>query len=172
MKVKRISLLLAALIITTCAVSSVFASGDTQEMEEVTITSTSQKGDDQVELSNASKTTHKNLTSKEEDIQRYTKQLGGKRTNGVVLYYLKLVQSYSIPVCFVGLVIASLNFFIIGNKKLDKREQGFKMLVTLIVGLIVFQVLPLLFAIIVAGRWYTNEGSFCNRKCIIIRKYS
>jgi hypothetical protein len=35
------------------------------------------------------------------------------------------------------------------------------MLVTLILGLIVFQVLPLLFAIIVAGRWSTNEGSFC-----------
>ncbi len=148
---KRISLILAALMLATCAVTSVFASGDTQKVEEVTTTSVSEK-DDEVELSNASKTTHKNLTSKEEDIQRYTKQLGGKRTNGVVLYYLKLVQSYSIPICFVGLVIASTNFFIIGNKKLDKREQGFKMLVTLIVGLIVFQVLPLLFAIIVAGR--------------------
>ena len=149
---KRISLLLVALVILVCSFTSVFASGDTNQVEEVTTISASEEDKDQSHLSKASKTTQKNLTSKEEDIQRYTKQLGGNRTNGVVLYYLKLVQAYSIPVCFVGLVIASLNFFIIGNKKLEKREQGFKMLVTLIVGLIVFQVLPLLFAIIVAGR--------------------
>ena len=154
MKVKKISLFLAAMIIATFAGSMVFASGEIEEapVKKETVTTTSKKESDEPELSNASKTTHKNLASKEEDIQRYTEKLGGDRTNGTVLYYLKLVQWYSIPVCFVGLVIASLNFFIIGNKKLDKREQGFKMLVTLIVGLIVFQVLPLLFAIIVAGR--------------------
>ncbi len=151
---KKISLFLAAMIIATFAGSMVFASGEIEDKssKNETVVTSSKKDDDEIELSNASKTTHKNLASKEEDIQRYTEKLGGDRTNGTVLYYLKLVQWYSIPVCFVGLVIASLNFFIIGNKKLDKREQGFKMLVTLIVGLIVFQVLPLLFAIIVAGR--------------------
>ena len=151
---KKISLFLAAMIIATFAGSMVFASGEIEDKssKNETVVTSSKKDDDEIELSNASKTTHKNLASKEEDIQRYTEKLGGDRTNGTVLYYLKLVQWYSIPVCFVGLVIASLNFFIIGNKKLDKREQGFKMLVTLIVGLIVFQVLPLLFAIAVAGR--------------------
>ena len=91
------------------------------------------------------------LTSKDEEIKKYSEDLGST-TNGTVYYYLMMIQKYSVPVCFIGLTIASLNFFIIGNKKLDKREQGFGMLIAFGLGLIVFQVLPLLFAIIVAGR--------------------
>ena len=101
---------------------------------------------------NASKTTINRVTTQSEKIDKYTKDLGGNRTNGLVFYWLSVVREYSIPVFFILFVIAGLNFFIIGNKKLDKREQGFNMIVTLIVGLIVFQVLPFLFAIIVAGR--------------------
>ena len=100
---------------------------------------------------NASITTIENLTTKEEKIEYYSEKLKSKE-NGIVLYYLYEVAKYSVPVCFIGLVIASLNFFIIGNKKLDKREQGFSMLIGFGLGLIVFQVLPLLFAIVVAGR--------------------
>ncbi len=103
-------------------------------------------------LGNASKVTINKLKTKEERIASYTEALGGNKTYGTVLYWLNVVRDYSVPVFFVLLVIASLNFFIIGNKKLEKREQGFSMLVTLIIGLIVFQVLPFLFAIIVAGR--------------------
>ena len=156
---KKISLLMAALLLATFASSTIFASGDVIVKEEakpeVTASSSKTTGTTEIQedkLSNASKKTQKNLVSKEEKIRDNTEKLGGNRTNGTVLYYLELVRSYSYPVCFVGMVIASLNFFIIGNKKLEKRESGFKMLVTLIVGLIVFQVLPLLFAIVVAGR--------------------
>ena len=165
---KKISMLLIALIITCFSISMVFARAvlDSGEIDsnngEPVVVSTTSKDDSTVDQelpkelddrkSNASKTTLNNLTSKDKQIQEYTEKLGGNRTNGTVLYYLHVVQSYSIPVCFVGIVIASLNFFIIGNKKLEKRESGFKMLVTLIIGLIVFQVLPLLFAIVVAGR--------------------
>ncbi len=146
-------------MLATFASSTIFASGDVIVKEEAkpAVTASSSKTAETTEiqeekLSNASKKTQKNLVSKEEKIRENTEKLGGNRTNGTVLYYLELVRSYSYPVCFVGMVIASLNFFIIGNKKLEKRESGFKMLVTLIVGLIVFQVLPLLFAIVVAGR--------------------
>lgn len=100
---------------------------------------------------NSSETTIGRLETKEEKIAYYTEKCGSS-INGKVMYYLYEIQKYSIPVCFIGLVIASLNFFIIGNKKLDKREQGFSMLIGFGLGLIVFQVLPLLFAIIVAGR--------------------
>lgn len=163
MKVKKISLLMAVLLLVMSAFSTVFASGDFEsdtsvkvedkvetKKEEIKVTSSEEIQEDKI--SDASKKTQKNLVSKEEKIRQNTEKLGGNRTNGTVLYYLELVRSYSYPVCFIGLVIASLNFFIIGNKKLEKREQGFKMLVTIIVGLIVFQVLPLLFAIIVAER--------------------
>ncbi len=166
---KKISLLLCAMLIAVFASTTIFASGEsevakeevavpkTTAVNETSAVSETAKIESNPMLSEASKTTQKNLTSKEEEIQKYMKprEEGGSglsRTNATVLYYLHLIQLYSYPVCFVGLAIASLNFFIIGNKKLEKREQGFRMLVTLIVGLIVFQVLPLLFAIIVAGR--------------------
>ena len=153
---KKISLILAMLFMTLILANTfVFASGDNSQKSNVTVSS--EEIDQNENLSPASKTTHKNITSKEEEIQEYTKLrseggLGLSRTNATVLYYLHVIQLYSYPVCFVGLAIASLNFFIIGNKKLDKKEQGFSMLVALIIGLIVFQILPLLFAIIVAGR--------------------
>ena len=158
---KKISLLILAMLIAAFAYTTVFASGDVEATDTTTASASEVKATEKIEsndnLSEASKTTQKNLTAKEEEIQKYMKSkesggLGLSRTNATVLYYLHLIRVYSIPVCFVGLAIASLNFFIIGNKKLEKREQGFRMLVTLIVGLIVFQVLPLLFAIIVAGR--------------------
>ena len=161
---KKSIIILITMIIICLSFSYTFASVEDGSGEKLTSISTTEAKDttekndssDIEELDdrmgNASKTTIENVNSKEAKIEQYTKELGGNRTNGTVLYYLKEVQKYSIPVCFVGLVIASLNFFIIGNKKLEKRESGFRMLVTLIVGLIVFQVLPLLFAIIVAGR--------------------
>ena len=141
---KRISMLLvvfmSAFILTTPVLASdnsVQVSGEAQYEE--------------VELSDASETTIKKLETKEEKIAYYSEKCGDPHY-GIALYYLYEIQKYSLPVCFIGLVIASLNFFIIGNKKLDKREQGFGMLIAFGLGLIVFQVLPLLFAIIVAGR--------------------
>lgn len=147
---KRLSIIISLLILATfmCLPFSNVSEANqsiTSQVEEVSDSSLGKS-------SNAFEKTKQNVNKKEEDIARYTEACGGNRTNGIVLYYLGVARDYSIPVIFVGLVIASLNFFIIGNRKLEKREQGFKMLVTLIVGLIVFQVLPLLFAIIVAGR--------------------
>ncbi len=161
---KKFTLILCALILSSFSFFSVYATEDAISGEDATVSATtsttaakaSDTGEEIEELDNrmgnASKTTLKNATAKDELIEKYTKDLGGNKTNGTVLYYLTQVRNYSIPVCFVGIVIACLNFFIIGNKKLEKRESGFRMLITLIVGLIVFQVLPLLFTIVVAGR--------------------
>ena len=143
---KKISILLVVLMSTLLLTSPLFAA--TAEVQSSGETSQTQITD---ELSDASSTTINNLTSKDEEIKKYSEDLGSA-TNGTVYYWLMLIQKYSVPVCFIGLTIASLFFFIIGNKKLDKREQGFGMLIAFGLGLIVFQVLPLLFAIIVAGR--------------------
>lgn len=106
----------------------------------------------EIAQSNASETVIKNMTSREQKIAEYTQKYGGDAFHGKTAYYLGFAQKYSIPVCFIGLAIGALNFFIIGNKKLDKREQGFGMIIAFLLGLVVFQVLPLLFAIVVAGR--------------------
>ena len=130
---------------TTEVVSEDYSSGSS-----FSISTTDEKQESKkIEESNASKTTIGRILTKEEKIKDYTNRFNGNQTYAVVLYYLELVREYSYPVCFVGLVIAALNYFIIGNKKLEKREQGFRMLVTLIVGLIFFQILPLLYTLVV-----------------------
>lgn len=155
---KKISIILVAIMSICLLTAPVIATNSEGEDTANTINNTDSLSGEEIykELENrngnASLTTIKNLKTKEEKIAYYTEKCGGSSLNGNVLYYLYEFQKYSIPVCFIGLVIASLNFFIIGNKKLDKREQGFSMLIAFGLGLIVFQVLPLLFAIIVAGR--------------------
>lgn len=151
---KKISLVLIALVLILSTFSFSMAVNESADKTQEVITSTSNEQESELDSrrGNASKVTISRITKQEEKIDKATKDLGGDRTYGLVFYWLTVVKDYSIPVFFVLLTIASLNYFIIGNKKLDKREQGFKMIVTLIIGLIVFQVLPFLFAIIVAGR--------------------
>lgn len=71
---------------------------------------------------------------------------------GRVAYYFELAQKYSFPICFIGIAMGAFNFLIIGNKKLDKKEQGFNWIVGFTIGLVVFNVMPLLLALIAAGR--------------------
>ena len=59
-------------------------------------------------------------------------------TLGTVAYGLEVVRFYSTPVLFVFLVMGAFNFFIIGNKKLDKKEQGFGWITTCLIGWVVF----------------------------------
>ncbi|MBR4110729.1 MAG: hypothetical protein IKK43_03445 [Clostridia bacterium] len=102
-------------------------------------------------LSNASETTLENLTTKEEKIAYYTEKYGDE-TEGRVAYWISIAQKYSIPVFFLLLIWGALNFFIIGNKKLQQREKGFSIIIGSIIGAIVFQAIPLIYAIFVAGR--------------------
>ena len=150
---KKIKLVLFTFFITIfiCSFGLVHASGELipEPNEVISEESHTEKIEISGEKGNGSSTTINNLTSKDKEIDRYTEALGGNRFNGTALYYLQMARKYSYPIIFVLLVIASLNYFIIGNKKLDKRENGFRMLVTLIIGLIVFQILPLLFSIVV-----------------------
>ena len=135
---KKIFTFLMVLTMITCSFVATYAVDNEAKSEGVT--------------SNASETVINNVKNREERIAEYTAKYGGDAVYGKTAYYLNLAQKYSIPICFIGLAIGALNFFIIGNKKLEKREQGFGMIVAFLLGLVVFQVLPLLFAIVVAGR--------------------
>lgn len=135
---KKIVALFVVLMILSCSFFAIYAVDNEAKESGVT--------------SNASKTVLNNVKNREEKIAEYTAKYGGDAVYGKTAYYLNLAQKYSIPICFIGLAIGALNFFIIGNRKLEKREQGFGMIVAFLLGLVVFQVLPLLFAIVVAGR--------------------
>ena len=75
----------------------------------------------------------------------------GSTTYGLVAYILDKVRVYSIPVAFWGIAIAAIYQYVIGIRKLDVRDKGFGAMIGIVTMLIICQVLPLIFAIVVRG---------------------
>lgn len=75
----------------------------------------------------------------------------GSETYGLTAYILNKVQIYSIPFCFVGIAISAIYQYVLGIRKLDTRDKGFAIMISIITIFIIAQVLPLIFAIVVKG---------------------
>ena len=82
----------------------------------------------------------------EEYIEKY-----GSTPYGVAAYILNIVRIYSIPFCFVGIAVGSIYQYVLGIRKLDVRDRGFMLIITFVTILLICQVLPLIFAIVVNG---------------------
>ena len=70
---------------------------------------------------------------------------------GLAAYILNAVRIYSIPFCFIGIAIGAIYQYVIGIHKLDERDKGFTMIISFVTVLVIAQVLPLIFAIVVKG---------------------
>ena len=75
----------------------------------------------------------------------------GSETYGLTAYILNKVQICSIPLCFVGIAISAIYQYVLGIRKLDTRDKGFAIMISIITIFIIAQVLPLIFAIVVKG---------------------
>jgi len=75
----------------------------------------------------------------------------GSAVYGLVAYILNALRIYSIPFCFVGIAIGSIFQYVIGIRKLDVRDKGLSLIITFVTILLICQVLPLVFAIVVMG---------------------
>lgn len=73
----------------------------------------------------------------------------GSTPYGVAAYILNILRIYSIPTCFLGIAIGSIHQYVLGIRKLDTRDKGFALIVTFVTILLICQVLPLIFAIVV-----------------------
>ena len=73
----------------------------------------------------------------------------GSDSYGVVAYVLNIVRFWSIPLCFLGIAIGSIHKSVIGIRKLDTLEKGRGLVVTFVTILIICQILPLIFAVVV-----------------------
>ena len=73
----------------------------------------------------------------------------GSEAYGTTAYILHLVQIWSIPFCFLGIVIGVICDYVIGLKHLEVKEKGLALIVTFVTLTIICQVLPLVFAIVV-----------------------
>lgn len=70
---------------------------------------------------------------------------------GLAAYILNMVRLYSIPFCFIGIAIGAIYQYVIGIHKLDERDRGFTMIISFVTILVIAQILPLIFAIVVKG---------------------
>ena len=75
----------------------------------------------------------------------------GSETYGLSAYILSRVQVYSIPFCFLGIAISAIYQYVLGIRKLDTRDKGFTIMISIITIFVIAQVLPLIFAIVVKG---------------------
>ena len=85
-----------------------------------------------------------------ETLQDYQESYGDA-TYGFVAYVLNIIRIYSIPFGFVGIAISGIYRYIIGIRKLDVRDKGFGAMIGIITVMVICQILPLVFAIVVKG---------------------
>lgn len=89
------------------------------------------------------------MKEKSENSIEYYKEKYGSDAYGITAYVLHLISIYSIPFCFLGIAISGIYQYIIGIRKLDVKEKGLTMMVTFVTILVICQILPLAFAIVV-----------------------
>lgn len=86
----------------------------------------------------------------EVEIQNY-EDLYGSKAYGFTAYVLNKIQIFSIPLCFLGIAIGSIYKYVIGIRRMDMRDKGFALIIGFVTILVICQILPLVFAIVVQG---------------------
>ncbi len=85
-------------------------------------------------------------TEKDEYTRKY-----GSESYGMTAFILNKIRIYSIPLCFIGIAVGALYQYVLGTRRLDMKQRGFALIVSFITILVICQVLPLIFAIVVKG---------------------
>ena len=63
----------------------------------------------------------------------------------------EIVQPYSIPLCFAGIAIGLIFQYVMGTRRLDYKHRGFGTVIVFVTILIVCQVLPFIYALVLTG---------------------
>ena len=77
------------------------------------------------------------------------KEKYGSDAYGLTAYILSIIRIYSIPFCFLGIAISAIYQYVIGIRKLDTQEKGLITMISFITILVICQILPLAFGIVV-----------------------
>ena len=81
-------------------------------------------------------------------IEDYKKKYGSD-AYGFTAYILNLVRIYSIPFGFLGITISAIYQYVVGRRHAENTERGAMMMVTMVTLIVICQILPLAFAIVV-----------------------
>lgn len=142
--VKKIAIIATIFLIFATSFNVTFAETGVSQTEEIP---TEQQQQANSESADTLKEAKENVSDK---LKKYVDDYGSY-PYGVAAYVLNTIRIYSIPFCFVGIVIGSIYQYMLGIRKLDVRDKGFALVVTFVTILLICQVLPLIFAIVVNG---------------------
>lgn len=73
----------------------------------------------------------------------------GSTPYGIVAYVLNTVRIFSIPFCFLGIAWGVIKQYVTGIRRIDIRDRGFYLIISFVTILLICQVLPLIFTIVV-----------------------
>ena len=105
----------------------------------------------QAELAQNSTLSLVKIRDREFKVLQDYKDAYGNDTYGLTAYLLNMIRIYSIPFGFIGIAVSGIYKYIIGTRKLDVREKGFGVMIGIITVMVICQILPLIFAIVVKG---------------------
>ena len=131
---KKVLVVMALILVVLCSFSTAYAATKTENLTE---TSTA------TELYEIKEGVASSL-------EEYKEQYGSA-VYGTAAYILNTVRIYSIPFCFVGIAVGAIYQYVLGIRKLDVRDKGFALIITFVTVLLICQVLPLIFTIVVNG---------------------
>ena len=60
------------------------------------------------------------------------KEAYGSDAYGLTAYVLGRIQIYSIPFCFLGIALSAIYQYVLGIRKLDTRDKGFAIMISVI----------------------------------------
>lgn len=86
----------------------------------------------------------KSLKELEDYVEAY-----GDETYGFTAYMLNKIRFFSIPLCFLGISVSAIYQYVLGIRKLDTRYKGFFAIIAFVTILIICQVLPFVFVVVV-----------------------
>ena len=101
----------------------------------------------------AQSTTGKIIEIKDKELKTLEeyKEAYGSDAYGLTAFLLNKIRVYSIPFGFVAIIVAAIYQYVIGIRKLDVRDKGFALMIASVTLVVICQVLPLVFAIVVKG---------------------
>ncbi len=134
---KKVVFIVIIFALITMMLSSVFATQDVNAKEVLEANSTTSK------LIEISETEKQELSDYVEDY--------GSQAYGLTAFILNKIRLFSIPFCFLGIVISAIYQYVIGIRKLDVRYKGFYTMIAFVTLFVIAQVLPLVFVIVIKG---------------------
>lgn len=130
---KKVVILMSAILVFLM----VFCSGNVYASDEILNSETTSK---MIQMTETQK----------EELADYVEDYGSD-AYGLTAFILNKIRIFSIPFCFLGIVVSAIYQYVIGIRKLDVRYKGFYTMIAFITIFVICQILPLVFVIVIKG---------------------